>query len=133
MKSLEEQLEIIKKAIEILLLFATMRYGVYPIAVSMIISQTIAHVLNMFSAKRILNYPLHRQLIDLLPATAFSLVMALGIKLVSYRIQSTVWNLILSIVFGIAIYMTLCVVFKVKEFNMILTLLKRKLKKPTKT
>ena len=116
-----------------LLLFATMRYGVYQIAVSMIVSQTIAHVLNMFSAKRILNYPLHRQLTDLLPATAFSLVMVLGIKLVSYRIQSTVWNLILSIVLGIAIYMTLCVVFKVKEFNLILTLLKHKLKKPAKT
>ena len=127
------RLEIIKKAIEMLLLFATMRYGVYQIAVSMIVSQTIAHVLNMFSAKRILNYPLHRQLTDLLPATAFSLVMVLGIKLVSYRIQSTVWNLILSIVLGIAIYMTLCVVFKVKEFNLILTLLKHKLKKPAKT
>lgn len=127
------KLEIIKKTIEMLLLFATMRYGVYPIAVSMIVSQAIAHVLNMFSAKRILNYPLQRQLMDLLPATTFSLVMVLGIKLVSYRIQSTVWNLILSIVLGVAIYMTLCVVFKVKEFNMILTLLKHKLKKPAKT
>ena len=62
-----------------------------------------------------------------------ALVMVLGIKLVSYRIQSTVWNLILSIVLGIAIYMTLCVVFKVKEFNLILSLLKHKLKKPAKT
>ena len=36
--------KLIKKAIEMLLLFATMRYGVYQIAVSMIVSQTKARL-----------------------------------------------------------------------------------------
>lgn len=126
------KLEIIKKTIEMIFLFATIRYGVYPMAVSMIVSQAIAHILNMFAAKRILNYPMRNQLRDLLPATAFSLIMVLGIKFVSYKIQSGIWNLIVSIALGIAIYMTLCLVFRVKEFYMIFTLLKSKLKKADK-
>lgn len=126
------KLEIIKKTIEMIFLFATIRYGVYPMAVSMIVSQAIAHILNMFAAKRILNYPMRNQLRDLLPATAFSLFMVLGIEFVSYKIQSAIWNLIVSIALGIAIYMTLCLVFRVKEFYMIFTLLKSKLKKADK-
>ena len=91
------KLEIIKKCVEVFFLIVTIRQGVLIFASSLLICSVISHLLNMFAAKRILNYTVKQQLIDILPATLFSAVMAACVKCVTQLLNGAFVSLVAGI------------------------------------
>lgn len=71
----------------------------------------------MFAAKRILNYTVKQQLIDILPATLFSAVMAACVKCVTQLLNGAFVSLAAGIATGVAVYLLLCMLFHVPEIK----------------
>lgn len=111
------KLEIIKKCVEVFFLIVTIRKGVLIFASSLLICSVISHLLNMFAAKRILNYTVKQQLIDILPATLFSAVMAACVKCVTQLLNGAFVSLAAGIATGVAVYLLLCMLFHVPEIK----------------
>lgn len=111
------KLEIIKKCVEVFFLIVTIRQGVLIFASSLLICSVISHLLNMFAAKRILNYTVKQQLIDILPATLFSAVMAACVKCVTQLLNGAFVSLAAGIATGVAVYLLLCMLFHVPEIK----------------
>lgn len=120
------KLEIIKKCVEIILLFSTIRIGVYPFALSLIASSLFSQILNMIFAQRVIKYNVIRQMIDILPATVFSALMGASILLIGSFISSAVARLFVGISAGIVIYCALCILFHVPEVQLIISFLNKR-------
>lgn len=68
-------MEIIKKAIALIVILATMWNGPLLLAIGTIITSLISLVINAFPNKKLLNYKIKEQIIDILPYLLLSLVM----------------------------------------------------------
>ena len=113
------KLEIIKKCVELFFLVVTIKKGVLIFASSLLLCSAISHLLNMFAARKILKYPLKQQIADILPATLFSVVMAICVKSVIRILDNELVSLLGGIGIGIAVYLLLCVLFHVPELELI--------------
>ena len=113
------KLEITKKCVELFFLIVTIKKGVLIFASSLLLCSAISHLLNMFAARKILKYPLKQQIADILPATLFSVVMAICVKSVIRILDNELVSLLGGIGIGIAVYLLLCVLFHVPELGLI--------------
>ena len=120
------KLEIIKKCVEIILLFTTIRFGLYPFALSLVASSVISQILNMVFAKRVIGYTVPQQMMDIVPATVFSALMGASILLIGSFISSAVARLFVGISAGIVIYCALCILFHVPEVQLIISFLNKR-------
>lgn len=68
-------------------------------------------------SQRILNYTVKQQLIDILPATLFSAVMAACVKCVTQLLNGAFVSLVAGIATGVAVYLLLCMLFRVPEIK----------------
>ena len=113
------KLEIIKKCVEVILLLATIKRGVLLFASSLLLCSVISHVLNSVSARRILHYSIKRQIADILPATVFSAVMTISVRVTIRVLKSDFTRLIVGIGIGAVVYLLLCIVFRIPEIKLI--------------
>lgn len=127
--SLLLKLDIIKKAIGIILLLISFRFGVVYIALSLVITNLISTFINIGPNKRILNYGYKEQILDFLPNLLISLVMGLCVYLLSYINLPMILLLAVQILTGIALYVLLCIIFKNESFFYIIDFVKSKIKK----
>lgn len=123
------KLEIIKRGLGIVLILITIKRGVFWIAASDIIVSFFAIIVNTYPNKTILKYPLHEQLIDLIPNLVRSIITAavlflVGLKLKVY-IDFIIIRLILQLIIGASIYIILAVLTKSEEFKFITENLKK--------
>lgn len=118
------KLEFIKKPLYLIILLLAIRKGVLAIAVSMVIYSFIAAVINMFPNKSLLDYGIKEQIMDLLPATLFSLVM--GIVVIQFNVLKlpNICILILQILVGVFIYIGLSILSKNDSFHYITNIAK---------
>ena len=72
-------LEIIKKAMAVLILFICYRYGVIGILVGQIIGSVLAYIPNSYFSLRLINYTVREQMADFMPGLALSGAVALVI------------------------------------------------------
>lgn len=120
------KLEIMKKSVEIILLFSTIHLGLYPFALSLLVSSIISQALNMIYANKVIKYSARRQVKDIVPATAFSALMGVSIAFINKLIHNVVIKLLLGMVTGVLVYFFLCYIFHIPEIGMALTYLKPK-------
>ncbi len=115
-------LQIITKAVGILGVIFSIKYGVKAVAVAHLVTSVFAYLLDMYVGGRIVKYSLFEQLKDILPSLAFSLIMAavmcgLGIALSSINIW---FVLILQLICGITVYFILSIITRNATFKFIL-------------
>ena len=77
------RLEVIKKTVGILILIASVPFGIKAIAYGMLASQLFAAVVNAFPCRKLLDYSLFEQLKDVLPYLGASVLMFVAIYFVS--------------------------------------------------
>ncbi len=123
------RLELIKKALVVISVMITYRWGIEAMLYGGIIVSVIGFYLNSYHTGRSLNYTAVEQIIDLLPYLCISLVMgsivyAQGLYL---NIESKVALLVLQVVSGVFMYMGLFVLVKPKQFQEIRLLVTEKL------
>ena len=129
-------LEIIKKAVGIAILLATMWFGALWIAIGMLIGTVLSTIINAFPNKKLLNYGWGEQMLDILPYLGLAILMGAPVYAMNYLYLSLGWNmylvLVLQILAGIIIYVGSSMLFKVEIFKYLLDAIKDFFKKRKK-
>ncbi|MBQ8184091.1 MAG: lipopolysaccharide biosynthesis protein [Clostridia bacterium] len=126
------KVEIIKKVAGVLILIASIPFGVTAIAIGMVISTTLSAIINAIPNKKLLGYTFKMQLKDILPSLIMSLVMFGAVYPISL-LNINVWlMLVIQVIVGAVIYVALSAIFKVESFRYILSLIKGLLLKKSK-
>lgn len=122
-------LEIVKKVVGVVLLLASMWFGVMAIAYTLIISTVLSQIINAWPNKKLLGYSYLEQLKDMLPSILLSLVMGAAVYAVGFA-NLPMWGILLiQIPLGVAIYVGLSALFKVEIFRYLVGVIKKFLPK----
>lgn len=123
------RLEVLKKAVGLILLLLTMRISVMAMAYSLIISSLFSQLANSWPNWRLLNYNYLEQLRDILPSIIIATGMGGSVYLVGYLPLPTISTLMIQIIVGAAIYTGTSALLKLEEFEYLLGMVKSFLKK----
>jgi O-antigen/teichoic acid export membrane protein len=118
-------LEVIKRGLELVILLITMRYGVFPMVLGLLISELASQGINAWPNKKLLNYPYSAQLKDMLPSILLSLFMAACVYPVSLLGLADWLTLLIQVPFGVLIYVLGSKLLKLDSFDYILTVAKK--------
>lgn len=119
------RLEIIKKAIAVAILLATISYGLVGMCVGRAFYGVISTFLNMIYTKNFIDLNIIKQVGLVLPYCILSLFMGLCIWVATSFIDCSFWQLIVGIVVGTSFYLGIAWLFKLKAFMCCLMYLKR--------
>lgn len=122
------KLEIAKKSFGTLLLLATMPFGVLVLAGSNIIYSSVVLLLNSSPNKKLLDYTLWEQIVDVLPNLTIALVMGVAVYALKFLPIHDLYILLLQISSGAVIYFLESLLFKNDSFLYIKDMLVSKLK-----
>lgn len=123
------KLEIIKKAMGLMILLFTMRISVMAMAYSLIVSGILSQIINSWPNWRLLNYNYFEQLRDILPSIIIAVGMGICVYFISFIRMPTIIILLLQVVVGAAIYIGTSAVLKLEEFEYLFALVKSFLKR----
>lgn len=113
------KLEIVKKIIEAIILVISFHYSVYSVAIGVLVYNFICIFINLYPNKKLLNYSIKEQLLDILPiilASIFSSLIAYWFVVLDIP-QALI--LILQLIVSFTIYLGLCVYFKIEALEII--------------
>ncbi len=123
------KLEVIKKTIGMTALIISMQYGVMAIAMSAIFTGVIATVINSWPNRRLLNYTYKEQMMDIFPSFLLAAFMGLIVYQWNRLNLSPLVTLLLQVPTGAVIYILGSWLFKFDEFEYLLSVLKKILRK----
>lgn len=122
------KLEIIKKLLGGIVLIISIPFGVYAVAVSIVVGSVIASFINAYPNSKLLNYSIYEQWNDLIPSLLLSIIMG-GIIYTIYWFQlSAIFTVVTQFFAGIVIYIGLAAFFKLECFTYLLVTLNQLLK-----
>lgn len=111
------KLEVIKKIIGLAILGVSIYFGVYAIAVGMLVSGIIFTVINAYPNSKLLKYSYKEQLRDIMPSLLLSLVMGGLVYQINFVRLSDYIKLIIQISLGGILYVAMAYVFKLECFR----------------
>lgn len=111
------KLEIVKKIIGIIILFASLPFGVVGIALSSIASSVISIFINAYPNRLFLQYGYKEQISDLTPSLTISLIMGVVVYLMNFLPLGVLSKIIIQMIFGVIIYLGLAMLFKIAIFE----------------
>lgn len=123
------KLEIIKKTVGMIFLFATIWISPLVMAASLLVSNVVSQIINSWPNKKLLNYSYLEQIKDILPYMALAAFMGVCVYLVTLLNLGNILTLVIQVVLGAAIYILGSKLFKFDSFEYILNILKSLLKK----
>lgn len=123
-------LEIVKKVTSLIILFVSVRYGIYGILIGQIINSIIAYLPNSFFTVKLINYSLFEQFRDFIPNMLVSFASAIVVYLLMQKVAwaSAVTVIVFGIVFVI-IYLLVAYLFKFSALNYAYEIIEPKIKK----
>lgn len=124
------KLEILKNMIGLAILGVTVFYGVYTIAIGMLINGFIALFINAYPNLKLLDYSYQQQLRDVLPALLLSLVMGAIVYCFSWLRLNPIILLAIQVCAGMLLYFGMAKLFKLESFSYLLTTVKMMFDKP---
>lgn len=98
------KLEVIKKAMGLILLALTMKISVMAMAYSLLISGLLSQIINSWPNRKLLNYGYLEQLKDILPAILLAILMGVLVSLIQLLNLESAITLLIEIPLGAAIY-----------------------------
>lgn len=116
-------MEIVKKGFGLALLFATMKISVSALAISACITGILALVINALPVKKLIDYSLTEQIMDLCPAAIMSAIMGFGMYTVSLFVSNIYFQIVAQGLVGVVIYLVLSVVTKNESLKMLVNVL----------
>jgi len=122
------KLELIKKSYDLVLLVVAMFVFDSPLGIAMTGAATglISCFVNASPNKKLIGYSYAEQIRDILPSFAASLVMCAAVLAVGMLELPTVALLAVQVVTGVAVYVALSAVFRLKPYRMLLEILKKR-------
>lgn len=126
------KLDIMKKSIGVILLIISIPFGVFWIAISLVVTNLISTIINIAPNRRILDYGYKMQFFDIIGNLILAAVMGVVVYVVSYLPIPDIFLLISQIITGITMYICLSFITKNEEYRYCIRILKNfhvKLKK----
>lgn len=118
------KLEIIKKAIGMVALLATMWISVEALAYSLLFTSLASQIVNSWPNKKLLGYSYINQVKDMLPQIVLSCIMGFAVSLLG-NLQIADWlMLLIQVPAGIAVYVVGSVIMKIDSFYYVLGIIK---------
>ena len=105
-----------KKAIGLILLLSTMRFGVMVMAYSLLISSITSQIINSWPNKKLLGYGYFEQLRDILPSVLIALFMGGCVNLVKLLGFSDFLMILVQVPLGAFIYVGLSALFHLEAY-----------------
>ena len=118
------KLEIIKKIVGIGLLIVSMKYGVFAITLSLLVSDIICQVINTWPNKKLINYGYFEQLKDIIPSIALAWLMGGIVFCVTFLKLNNIVTLLIQVPLGVLIYYFGTKLFKIDCLDYLLSTLK---------
>ena len=118
-------LDIIKRFISLAPLFVGALVGIMPMLWVNIFVGIIGYYLNSYYSGRLLGYSTWMQLRDIAPSYTLAMAIALSVWFLKYLPLSYWIILPLQLVVGMAVFFTLCKLFKMNEYKEIMDILKQ--------
>lgn len=119
------KLEIIKKSISTAIIFISMPFGVFAIALGGGVYTIIATILNSFPNKKLLGYSYFEQIKDILPSFLLSIFMSLLIYFLPLSSFPVIIRLLIQVLVGGTFYLSGAYIFKFESFSFIKNLIIR--------
>lgn len=121
--------ESINKAIGIVILLITLKYGAIVIVFGKLLLNIVYFVVDAYPNRKILNYGVIKQLVDIVPNIFITLIMGVFVYLISKFNMNVYITLIIQIISGVFVYIILSIVTKNESFLYLLDMLKTKINK----
>ena len=119
------KLEVLKELVSIVLLLVTMRYGVYAIALGLLVSSVASQLINCWPNRKMLGYTYPQQLRDMAPAILLSLLMAACVWPIQRLGLSDFVTLVIQVPLGVAVYAGVSAALKLESFRFLLEVIAR--------
>ena len=111
------RLEIIKKALVVVNILITWRWGVSAMIYGMIGMSLICYYLNSYYSRMLIGYSLEEQMKDLFPYLTTAALMGIGVFFVGFlNFPSYLLMLSTQVIVGVVIYIILCWIFRLNAF-----------------
>ena len=110
------KLEIVKKVVDITILIVSAMMGVYAIAWGCVLFNLVCVYINLAPNKRILNYGIREQIVDVIPTLLLALITGVAVFWIQYFPISLLGILFLQFVLGALIYLGLCMLFREESY-----------------
>jgi len=123
------KLEIVKRISGIVILIATMNFGVLVIAIGSIFTTLIASVLNAIPIKRLLGYTYVQQIKDMLPNIVISFIACAPVYFIKYFGWHDAITLIVQIITAMVLYLGVSAITRNENFKYIIKTVKSYKKK----
>lgn len=118
---------VIKNSCTIITLLITVSISVKAVAIGAAIMSALFLIINSFPNKKLLNYGLGEQLMDVYPCMAVSLIMGCIVYSIKYLCVSNLITFCIQIPLGLIIYIGMSKTFKVFGYTYMVNLLKERL------
>lgn len=126
------KLDIIKKAIGIVLLLISMHYGVIGIAISLVITNFISTIINITPNRKILNYGYKAQIFDIGKSAILAVIMGVIVYAISFIHLPSILVLMIQIAVGVGFYILASVLTRNESFVYAVNLIKSYTNKTSK-
>lgn len=123
------KLEIIKKVVGVIALVLSLPFGIIFMVGTKILIALISSFINSFPNKKLLNYGIKEQVIDILPTFLLAFIMAVIVYLINLNTSILIIELIIKIIIGGFIYFLGAILLRLESFKYIETMLKNLFKK----
>lgn len=121
------KLNIFKCAINTFPIIIGLFTNIYAMLISSVFTNVICYLLNAYYCSSLIGYSIKEQVKDIMPSFILALFMAVIVFSITFLNLNNYIILFIQIVIGVAVTMLLCRVFKIKEYNTIKMLIKRKI------
>lgn len=118
------KLEVIKKAMGVIVILCTVWHGPLVMAYSCIVTSILSQIINSWPNKKLLNYSYPEQLKDMLPQISLSLIMGGIVFCVTFLKLGDVVTLLIQVALGVAIYIAGSFIFHIDSYDYIQSILK---------
>lgn len=123
------KLEIIKKAIGLIAILITLHISVMAMALSMLVTNVIAQIINSWPNRKLLGYTYLEQLKDIVPYMLIAVGMGAVVYCVKFLNLPHIPTLLIQIVVGAAIYIGISKLLNLEIYNYLIGMLKSFVKK----
>ena len=105
------KLEIIKKAIGVVILFLSISLGIWPMLILKVFDEYLCTVINAYPNKKLIGYGPMSQWKEVLPTLIISVIMGIGVWGIQFIDMPALITLIVQMIAGTGIYLLLSVMF----------------------
>lgn len=118
------KLEILKKAIGMILLLITMNISIMAMALSLLVSEVTSQIINSWPNKKLLGYSYIAQLKDIMPNIILAILMGIIVYCINFLHVPAIIILLIQIITGAIVYIAGAKLLKLESFEYLINTIK---------